>query len=1023
MTHARARGGSMKRGKATRALVVVACASFAASASASSGMLSAVLRATGKGTGEEGQTNSNASEEAQEYDANAQESATAGAIRRGARVRLTRERASELANAPMMAIYGGLGDRGETLGSIDVLAGSSSGDYLVWCHERGNGASEAGLGKAERSSEKEEDDERGEEVFSPLPLASVGSAVYGDGRRALFHGGYKIWNGGSEFSDVSSTTAFDMDAGAFTCLTERENDDDDDDESKSALGAAGNSCPKLGGDRTGKRDEEVAVITSKPIYLPEPTEARATAALGAIPALGKHLSMPELPALDVEDDATESSKIGKANGKTSASGDKQHAMIIFGGRDENDERLDTVYALGLDDKKWRKIEYELAPERKDMVPQGPFEMPLIVKNEHAQGKPFPLGRSGASAVVTPDNKMVIYGGFVVEGKLGFNVGETLVLDLDTMKFSYPRVSGSIPVRRNKHTAVLDDKKQMWVWGGSVWDHTGGSSTYASTATYRADLGDTDDIVWHRVETKGKPPSQRRFHSAIIMDGGMYIIGGEDYRTRTYMSDVHRLDLETLTWTQPAVLGGIEGGRIRAAAFPWFPAKVKDADTVDKNEPAVKPSLGKSKSHRKDLDDDEDKNAKTSKDENEEEEQAAQSSIIDITTCGNGEPARVRTGENQPDIETLISALIDGSTLGSSSDNKKNSKGETIATLAANLAASGWIPNTARGSSILSESSMVWKKVDTASVGSSDSLPGWITDKGQRDSSILLETLQADPEADSIEARLIQAVKASKKDSDDSARVGEHEHTASKKDDDEDKDDDRHHQHSDDDKSDEDDDHRRASSKSNDDDDDEDAHRHSSAKNDDDDDDEDLRRRRSSNDEDDGENSRSHHASSKDEDDEDRDARTRHEERDSKSSHRNDEDDEDDKPPRKLSAAAKLIEKMSRGHEATLGTTEDDTALLGRVENDEETVTDANGTHAYLALGVLAFVAAIAAGRQTFGSPRAVEETSTERIPLVANSITSSDVSPSRATWQKEAAKRRGVQFGFISSDGEADELC
>ena len=81
-------------------------------ARASSGMFSAVLRATGGGgtaeaSGSDGGDASSTSS-IEEFDANARESATAAAIRKGARVRLTSERARELTSAPMMAVYGGV---------------------------------------------------------------------------------------------------------------------------------------------------------------------------------------------------------------------------------------------------------------------------------------------------------------------------------------------------------------------------------------------------------------------------------------------------------------------------------------------------------------------------------------------------------------------------------------------------------------------------------------------------------------------------------------------------------------------------------------------------------------------------------------------------------------------------------------------------------------------------------------------------------------------------------------------------
>ena len=53
--------------------------------------------------------------------------------------------------------------------------------------------------------------------------------------------------------------------------------------------------------------------------------------------------------------------------------------------------------------------------------------------------------------------------------------------------------------------------------------------------------------------------------------------------------------------------------------------------------------------------------------------------------------------------------------------------------------------------------MIWRKAPD--VGASESLPGWVSDEAGRDKSILTETLSADPEASSIESRLLEAVKS------------------------------------------------------------------------------------------------------------------------------------------------------------------------------------------------------------------------------------------------------------------------
>jgi len=219
----------------------------------------------------------------------------------------------------------------------------------------------------------------------------------------------------------------------------------------------------------------------------------------------------------------------------------------------------------------------------------------------------------------------------------------------------PEVVGDLPVRRNKHTAVLDDRNNMWLWGGSVWDHTGGSATYASTATHVADLSDPRRVVWRAVETKGSPPSQRRLHASVIKDGVMYVIGGEDYHSKRFLQDVHALDLETLTWSQPATAGSAGGGRIRAAAV-----SLRVAD----------PSAA-------------------------------------LVECGEGTPSPAVTGELQPRNDKLVTALQE-STAAVGKKHAKTKKGEAYDELFAAMLGTrsvvgdatairaGWVPVARRG---------------------------------------------------------------------------------------------------------------------------------------------------------------------------------------------------------------------------------------------------------------------------------------------------------------------------------------
>ena len=124
----------------------------------------------------------------------------------------------------MMGLYGGLDETGETTNALDVLAGER--DYL-----RGE------LRKEKKSA-------------APA-IARKRCGSFETAKKVIFHGGYKVWDSGSEF-DVSST--LNTLPGAFG-VSLRSKDE-------AALGKTNGDCPRLQGDRPSKRDEEVAVITA-----------------------------------------------------------------------------------------------------------------------------------------------------------------------------------------------------------------------------------------------------------------------------------------------------------------------------------------------------------------------------------------------------------------------------------------------------------------------------------------------------------------------------------------------------------------------------------------------------------------------------------------------------------------------------------------------------------------------------------------------------------------------------------------
>lgn len=63
------------------------------------------------------------------------------------------------------------------------------------------------------------------------------------------------------------------------------------------------------------------------------------------------------------------------------------------------------------------------------------------------------------------------------------------------------------------------------------------------------------MAWLKLEYKGKQPSSRIRHAAIFNEGlGFYIIYGGINKDSVFLSDIHILKVETMTWMEVEVTG-------------------------------------------------------------------------------------------------------------------------------------------------------------------------------------------------------------------------------------------------------------------------------------------------------------------------------------------------------------------------------------------------------------------------------------------------------------------------------------
>lgn len=137
-------------------------------------------------------------------------------------------------------------------------------------------------------------------------------------------------------------------------------------------------------------------------------------------------------------------------------------------------------------------------------------------------------------------------------------------DTQTHQWSRPKPFGDIPGIRDGHTACIINHF-MYIFGG--FDE---ETNQFSCDVYRLDL---NKMQWKYINTSGRPPSYRDFHTATVLHNRMYIFGGRGdrhgpYHTEEeiYCSQIVYLDLVSNEWHTPNTTGAIPLGRRSHSTF-------------------------------------------------------------------------------------------------------------------------------------------------------------------------------------------------------------------------------------------------------------------------------------------------------------------------------------------------------------------------------------------------------------------------------------------------------------------------
>lgn len=153
-----------------------------------------------------------------------------------------------------------------------------------------------------------------------------------------------------------------------------------------------------------------------------------------------------------------------------------------------------------------------------------------------QGDIPPPCRAHTATLV--DRRIVVFGGG--EGPVYYND----VYILDTLHRRWTHVvfpdSMTIPPPRRAHTAVY--------YRGRVWVFGGGNGMEALNDVWTLEVtSNVEKIRWVQVETRGKKPMPRGYHTANLVGNVMVVVGGSD--GRECFSDIWCLNLGRCTFVR------------------------------------------------------------------------------------------------------------------------------------------------------------------------------------------------------------------------------------------------------------------------------------------------------------------------------------------------------------------------------------------------------------------------------------------------------------------------------------------
>jgi N-acetylneuraminic acid mutarotase/ElaB/YqjD/DUF883 family membrane-anchored ribosome-binding protein len=142
-----------------------------------------------------------------------------------------------------------------------------------------------------------------------------------------------------------------------------------------------------------------------------------------------------------------------------------------------------------------------------------------------------------------EDKLVVFGGFD-----GDRLNTVHFLNLRTLEWKFVVTTGEIPEKRSHHTAALIGNRLI-VFGGLSQEGRRLNDLHVL---------DLKTMTWSQPQISGQPPSPRLGHVSAILQLSRTVLaifggyGGPDGHTK--FNDLYLLHFDTMTWTRPIVMG-------------------------------------------------------------------------------------------------------------------------------------------------------------------------------------------------------------------------------------------------------------------------------------------------------------------------------------------------------------------------------------------------------------------------------------------------------------------------------------